>query len=93
VAFVAGFIPYLSQNWQPFSQQKVKNRTLHRQVLSDALAARGSLDEVDFFGVPGGFRRILGAHAKGKPCPKCGLPIQVKNLLGSAAYYCENCQK
>jgi formamidopyrimidine-DNA glycosylase len=62
------------------------------RVLGDALGARGSADEVDFFGKPGGYRRILGAHAKGQPCPKCGQPIQAKNLLGSAAYYCVNCQ-
>ena len=63
------------------------------RVLSDAVAARGSMDEVDFFGAYGGYRRILGAHAKGQPCPKCGQPIQAKNLLGSAAYYCVNCQR
>jgi formamidopyrimidine-DNA glycosylase len=62
------------------------------QVLSGALAARGSLDEMDFFGVPGGYRRILGAHSKGQPCPNCGQPIQAKSLLGSTAYFCSNCQ-
>ena len=69
---------------------------LHAQtvkVIRDALEARGSIDEVDFFGAPGGYRRILGAHAKGQPCPRCGQPIQAKSLLGSTAYFCVNCQK
>jgi formamidopyrimidine-DNA glycosylase len=70
--------------------ERLHANTLH--VLNDALAGHGSIDEVDFFGKPGGYRRILGAHAKGQPCPKCGQPIQAKNLLGSAAYYCINCQ-
>ena len=63
------------------------------RVLDESLNARGSVDEVDFFGKPGGYRRILGAHAKGQPCPKCGQPIQAKSLLGSAAYFCVNCQQ
>ena len=70
--------------------ERLHSNTL--RVLSDALAARGSSDEVDFFGLPGGYRRILGAHAKAQPCPNCGQPIQAHSLLGSTAYFCLNCQ-
>ena len=52
----------------------------------------GSTTEVDLFNKPGNYRRKIGNHLKNKPCPKCGTPVTMKNLLGSNSFYCQNCQ-
>lgn len=64
-----------------------------REVLSEAIRLGGKDDVFDLYGKKGGYRKILGAHALGKPCPDCGTAIERLNLLGSRTYYCPSCQK
>lgn len=63
------------------------------KVIKQAVDAGGSVDEVDLFGHPGGYKRILGKHSKDMTCPVCGTKIETKNVLGSASYYCPACQR
>ncbi len=62
-------------------------------IIKKAIAEDGSADEVDIYGEPGRYQRVMGNHLKNKPCPRCGTPIIQKNILGSNSYYCEKCQK
>lgn len=62
-------------------------------ITTKAIAEEGSSDEVDIYGEPGHYRRVMGNHMKNQPCPRCGAPIIQKNILGSNSYYCGKCQK
>ena len=53
----------------------------------------GRDNETDLFGNPGGYKRILGTHAVGKPCPRCGGIIEKAAYLGGAVFYCPDCQR
>lgn len=57
------------------------------------IAAGGRDDEVDLFGRPGGYRRIMSAKATGASCPRCGAPVQKMQYLGGACYVCAQCQR
>jgi formamidopyrimidine-DNA glycosylase len=63
-----------------------------RSVVAKATAAGGRNDEVDLFGKPGGYRRVLHSGAAGKPCPACGTKIRKIQYLGGACYFCPTCQ-
>lgn len=52
----------------------------------------GRNDEVDLFGKPGGYVRLMDSKAAGKPCPECGTKIQKMQYLGGACYFCPKCQ-
>ncbi|MEP0765788.1 MAG: hypothetical protein HRF45_04510 [Fimbriimonadia bacterium] len=41
---------------------------------------------------PAGFRRALHAGLIGKPCGKCGTPIEKTSYLGGACYFCPQYQ-
>jgi formamidopyrimidine-DNA glycosylase len=64
-----------------------------KETLNEAIRLGGSEQEIDLYGNLGGYRRILGEHMKGKPCPRCGTPIEKLNVLGSSSYICPSCQK
>jgi len=49
-------------------------------------------DEVDLFGNPGGYIRLMDKNAVGKPCPTCGALIEKFAYLGGACYVCPACQ-
>ena len=53
----------------------------------------GRDSDYDLFNRPGGYRRILHSKAVGKPCPRCGTPIEKIAFLGGASYFCPSCQK
>ncbi len=53
----------------------------------------GRDSDYDLFGRPGGYRRILHSKVVGRPCPKCGTPIEKTAFLGGASYFCPTCQK
>jgi len=61
-------------------------------TLHDMIAAGGRSDEVDLFGRPGGYRRLMDSTAVGKPCPVCATPIEKMQYLGGACYVCPTCQ-
>ena len=57
------------------------------------MVAQGGRDgEIDLFGQPGGYRRILSSETAGKPCPECETPIEKIQYLGGASYFCPKCQ-
>ncbi|HVM71277.1 MAG TPA: DNA-formamidopyrimidine glycosylase family protein [Anaerolineales bacterium] len=59
----------------------------------DAVTEKGGRnDEVDLFGNPGGYLRIMDSKAAGKPCPDCGRKIEKIQYLGGACYFCPRCQ-
>ncbi|MBN2016819.1 MAG: hypothetical protein JW794_01590 [Candidatus Cloacimonetes bacterium] len=62
-------------------------------ITKKAIAENGSSDEMDIYGEPGKYKRVMGNHMKNQPCPRCDSPIIQKNILGSNSYYCEKCQK
>jgi formamidopyrimidine-DNA glycosylase len=61
-------------------------------TVREAIELGGRDDEVDLFGRPGGYRRIMCAHAVGRPCPRCGTPVEKLQYLGGACYRCPACQ-
>jgi formamidopyrimidine-DNA glycosylase len=71
-----------------------------RQKLYDAIVGTvhevidhgGRNDEIDLFGRPGGYSRIMDRRAAGRPCPSCGTPVQKIQYLGGACYLCPSCQ-
>jgi formamidopyrimidine-DNA glycosylase len=70
-------------------------RTLHGsigKVLRDIVAQGGRYDEVDLFGRPGGYIRLMDKQSAGKPCPRCGTVIASMQYLGGSCYFCPNCQ-
>ncbi|HVM70456.1 MAG TPA: hypothetical protein VMT91_01750, partial [Anaerolineales bacterium] len=59
----------------------------------DAVTEKGGRnDEIDLFGNPGGYLRIMDSKAAGKPCPDCGRKIEKIQYLGGACYFCPRCQ-
>jgi formamidopyrimidine-DNA glycosylase len=52
----------------------------------------GRNDEVDLFGQPGRYVRMLDSTRVGQPCPQCGTAIQKMQYLGGACYFCPQCQ-
>ncbi|HEX2980052.1 MAG TPA: DNA-formamidopyrimidine glycosylase family protein [Anaerolineaceae bacterium] len=62
-------------------------------TVEDIIAAGGRNDELDFFGKPGGYRRMMDKNAVGQPCPACGGPVEKIQYLGGACYFCPCCQK
>jgi formamidopyrimidine-DNA glycosylase len=63
-----------------------------RSTLREMTENGGRDSELDLYGCPGRYRRILGSHTAGKPCEECGAPIQKIAFLGGASYFCPRCQ-
>jgi formamidopyrimidine-DNA glycosylase len=63
-----------------------------RDTLSEMVANGGRDSELDLFGQPGGYRRILHSKVVGHPCPICGTPIEKQSFLGGSVYFCPVCQ-
>jgi formamidopyrimidine-DNA glycosylase len=61
-------------------------------TLQQAVQQRGSDREVDLYGVPGGYHRLMGEQMKGKPCPVCATRIEKINVAGGSVYICPVCQ-
>lgn len=61
-------------------------------VVREAIDQGGRSDEVDLFGRPGGYVRIMSAVTAGSPCPACGTTIEKVQYLGGACYLCPRCQ-
>jgi formamidopyrimidine-DNA glycosylase len=62
-------------------------------VISRAIELGGRDDEVDLFGNPGKYVRLMSSQTADQPCPECGTPIQKVAYLGGACYLCPRCQK
>ena len=72
-----------------------QRRDLYAAIMDtvrEAIEGGGRNDEVDLFGQPGGYIRIMDSKAAGKPCPECGTIVQKIQYLGGACYFCPKCQ-
>jgi formamidopyrimidine-DNA glycosylase len=70
-------------------------RMLHDAIIKtvrEVIARGGRSDELDLFGKPGGYERIMSSKTVGRPCPECGAKIQKIAFLGGACYFCAKCQ-
>jgi formamidopyrimidine-DNA glycosylase len=63
-----------------------------RDVLTKAIELGGRDDELNLFGCPGHYARILSNKSAGEPCPECETPIEKISFLGGASYFCPRCQ-
>jgi formamidopyrimidine-DNA glycosylase len=66
--------------------------TATRETLRQMVSLGGRDGEIDLFGQPGGYRRILSSETAGQPCPECGEVIEKIQYLGGASYFCPKCQ-
>jgi formamidopyrimidine-DNA glycosylase len=67
-----------------------------KKVLRRAIRFRGTSDGDfrDTEGKPGGFQRVMGVYRQtGRPCPKCGTPIERLKLGQRSVFFCRGCQK
>ena len=61
-------------------------------VLEEGLALRGT--QRDLFGVPGKARHRRNVFERtGRPCPRCGAPIEHLRLGNRNTHFCPNCQQ
>jgi len=70
-------------------------RALYDAILATveaAIAGGGRDDELDLYGRPGGYRRLMDSRAVGQPCPTCGSVIEKMPYLGGSCYFCPHCQ-
>jgi len=63
------------------------------KTVREVIAKGGRSDELDLFGKPGGYERVLSAKTVGKPCPECGAKIEKIAYLGGTCYLCPKCQQ
>lgn len=61
-------------------------------TVREATEKGGRNDEIDLYGRPGGYVRIMDNQAAGKPCPECGRKVEKIQYLGGACYFCPQCQ-
>lgn len=61
-------------------------------TVREAIARGGRNDEVDLFGRPGGYVRIMDKAAAGRPCRVCGTTVAKLAYLGGSGYVCPTCQ-
>lgn len=75
--------------WEELAEQTIR-------ILNEAIAAGGSTI-ADFLGAngnPGYFQLQLQAYGRtGKPCPRCGTPIERFLVAGRSTWFCPNCQQ
>ncbi len=67
-----------------------------KDVLNEGIENRGTSfrDYVDGDGRPGNYQDKLAVYSKeGKPCLKCGKPINRIRVAGRSSYFCPHCQK
>jgi formamidopyrimidine-DNA glycosylase len=62
-------------------------------TLAAIIRQGGRYDEVNLYGQPGGYARLMDKNAAGKPCPDCGAPVEKIQYLGGACYFCSTCQE
>lgn len=62
-------------------------------ITKSAIELKGSTQELDLFGQPGKYIRIMDKDSTNKECKRCGTRIIKMNILGSSSYFCPYCQK
>lgn len=64
-----------------------------KEVLIKMCKAGGRNVEKDLYGNAGGYITKLSKLSLGKPCPRCGQPIEKANYMGGTIYFCQQCQR
>ena len=73
-----------------------QRRGLHTAIgkmVREVITRGGRSDELDLYGKPGGYERIMSSKTAGKPCPECRTKIEKIAYLGGACYFCPKCQE
>jgi formamidopyrimidine-DNA glycosylase len=91
ILFRAGLSPKHPIRDMSRAQQRKLFNAIIRTVRA-VIAKGGRADELDLFGKPGGYERIMDSKAAGRPCPECGTKVEKISYLGGACYYCPRCQ-
>jgi formamidopyrimidine-DNA glycosylase len=63
-----------------------------KATLADMVRGGGRDTERDLFGRDGGYPTRASRRTLGRPCPRCGAPIERQAYLGGAVYTCPGCQ-
>jgi formamidopyrimidine-DNA glycosylase len=87
----AGILPYRKIS-RLTEEEKEKLYKCMVGIITEAVEMEGSTDEVDIFGHPGRYRRMIGLRIKNRICPRCGDIFISKKILGSPSYFCMSCQ-
>lgn len=92
ILFKAGLHPkHPLKNLTEEAIEKLYNSIL--DTVQQIFIEGGRSEEVDLFGRPGGYERIMSSkNAAGKPCPACGSLIKKISYLGGSCYFCPECQ-
>lgn len=73
-----------------------RRQTLYRAILDtidEVIEKGGRYDELDLYGNPGGYMRLMDKNALDRPCPNCGgYTVKQIQYLGGACYFCSTCQ-
>ena len=72
-----------------------QRRTLHDAIIRtvrEVVTRGGRSDELDLFGKPGGYERIMSSKTADRPCPECGTRIEKIAYLGGTCCFCPKCQ-
>ncbi len=64
-----------------------------RKTLDEVIDQGGRYDEVDLYGQPGKYVRLMDSKSAGQPCPVCQTTIEKMQYLGGACYFCPRCQE
>jgi formamidopyrimidine-DNA glycosylase len=91
VLFHAGLHPRQRAAQMTRVQQERLYQAL-RATLRQMVEQGGRDSELDLYGRPGGYKRILHSQVVGHPCPGCGAPIERQSFLGGSVYFCPICQ-
>ena len=73
-----------------------QRQALYKAIVTtvrEVIEKGGRYDEVDLFGEPGGYVRLMDKNTVGRPCPECGAPVEKIKYLGGACYLCPSCQQ
>ncbi len=91
----AGIHPCRPGNSLSFPEIRRLHRAI-REVLTDAVNKGGSTirDYVDLRGEAGSFQEHHAVYGRaGKPCPRCGKPVERTKLSGRSTHFCPACQR
>jgi formamidopyrimidine-DNA glycosylase len=66
--------------------------TAIQETVMEVINKGGRYDEVDLYGQPGKYIRLMDKKSVGQPCMNCGNTISKISYLGGACYVCSNCQ-
>jgi formamidopyrimidine-DNA glycosylase len=72
--------------------QKKRMYSAIMTTVGRAVRRGGRSDELDLFGRPGGYERVLGGRARQRVCPGCGAALQSIRSPGSVCTFCPVCQ-